>query len=73
MGPQVRPIFSCQAGLDCRKLQVLILGRNFGGTEMVNEQELNSGARMGRLVAAVSVLWWVATIGGIIWVISANS
>lgn len=40
---------------------------------MVNEQELNSGARMGRLVAAVSVLWWVAAIGGIIWVISANS
>jgi hypothetical protein len=54
-------------------LSSLLKDRNFGGIEMVDEQELNNRARLGKLVAALSVLWWVAAIGGIIWVIKANA
>ncbi len=44
-----------------------------GGNEKMTEEELNSRARSGRLVAIACIAWWVATVGGIIWVINANA
>ena len=35
-------------------------------------QETAGRLRAGRTVAMVSIVWWIATIGGIIWVINAN-
>ncbi len=39
----------------------------------MTEEELNSRARSGRLVAIACITWWIVTIGGIIWVINANA
>jgi hypothetical protein len=39
----------------------------------MSEQEANSRQRTGRLVAITSIVWWIATIGGVIWVINANA
>ncbi len=39
----------------------------------MNEQDAISRQRTGRLVAIASVVWWIATIGGVIWVINANA
>lgn len=40
---------------------------------MVREEELNRRHRQGRIVATAAVVWWIASIGGIIWVINANA
>jgi hypothetical protein len=40
---------------------------------MMTEEERSNRMRTGRIVAAVSIAWWIATIGGIIWVINANA
>ncbi len=37
------------------------------------EEERSQRQRKGRIVAIASILWWVATIGGVIWVINANA
>jgi hypothetical protein len=44
-----------------------------GGIEKMTEEEFNSRTRSGRLVAIACIAWWVATVGGIIWVINANA
>lgn len=40
--------------------------------ENISQQELNRRATLGKIVAALSVIWWVAAIGGIILVIEMN-
>ena len=44
-----------------------------GGNEKQTEEELNRRARSGRLDAIACIAWWIATVGGIIWVINANA
>ena len=39
----------------------------------MTEEELNARTRSGRLVAIACLAWWIATVGGIIWVINANA
>lgn len=41
--------------------------------EMVSQEEVIRRARQGKLVAFLAISWWVASIGGIIWVITANA
>lgn len=40
---------------------------------MVNQEEVIRRSRQGILVATLAVAWWVASIGGIIWVITSNA
>ncbi len=40
---------------------------------MVSEEEIDRRSRLGKLVGALAVAWWIASIGGIIWVINANA
>ena len=37
------------------------------------EQNSNSSHAKGMIVAVLSVLWWIASIGGVIYVINATS
>ena len=37
------------------------------------EQDTNSRQRTGRIVAILCVLWWIASIGGVIFVINSSS
>lgn len=39
---------------------------------MISEQELSRRQRLGKIIAVVCAAWWVASIGGIIYVIQAN-
>ena len=40
---------------------------------MVSQEEVERRNKLGKLVGALAVAWWVASIGGIIWVINANA
>lgn len=40
---------------------------------MVSEEEINRRSRQGKLAGALAIVWWIASIGGIIWVINANA
>ncbi|MFY0613738.1 MAG: hypothetical protein JXQ99_19560 [Hyphomicrobiaceae bacterium] len=41
--------------------------------QMVSEEEINRRSRQGKLAGALAIIWWIASIGGIIWVINANA
>ncbi len=40
---------------------------------MISEAELNRRKRTGKIAAILSVAWWIASIGGIIYVITLNA
>ncbi len=40
---------------------------------MVSQQELDRRRKQGKLAGFLAVAWWIASIGGIIWVINATS
>ncbi|MGI9476513.1 MAG: hypothetical protein ACR2PI_07400, partial [Hyphomicrobiaceae bacterium] len=40
---------------------------------MVSQEEIARRSKLGKLVGALAIAWWVASIGGIIWVINANA
>ena len=40
---------------------------------MVSQEELKRRAMQGKLAATLTIIWWVASVGGIIWVINANA
>ena len=39
----------------------------------MTEQDAHSRQRTGRLVAIATMVWWLATIGGIIWSNNPNA
>lgn len=39
----------------------------------MTEEELNRRSRQGKLAGAIALAWWVASIGGIIFVITMNA
>jgi hypothetical protein len=41
--------------------------------KMVSQQELDRRRKQGKLAGFLAVAWWIASIGGIIWVINATS
>jgi len=40
---------------------------------MVSQEEIDRRSRQGKFYGFLAVAWWVASIGGIIWVISSNA
>ena len=41
--------------------------------QMVSEEEVARRRKIGKVAALLAVGWWVASIGGIIWVITATA
>lgn len=39
---------------------------------VISQEELNRRNRQGKLAAFLAVAWWIASVGGIIWVITSN-
>ena len=39
---------------------------------MITAEELTRRQRLGKLIAGLCIIWWVAAIGGIIYVIEIN-
>lgn len=40
---------------------------------MISQEELSRRARQGKMAATLAIIWWIASVGGIIWVINANA
>lgn len=40
---------------------------------MVSQEELDRRRRQGKIAGILAVAWWIASVGGIIWVITANA
>lgn len=39
---------------------------------VISQEELDRRARQGKIAAFLAISWWVASVGGIIWVIISN-
>jgi hypothetical protein len=39
---------------------------------VISQEEIARRARQGKIVGFIAVAWWVASVGGIIWVITSN-